>query len=190
MTSDDDQIRQSPLFKKLVADAHNMEKDLSVFNQQYRQFLERDDAAVATVLRCHLIVEHFLDRYLHAANPVIREWDQARLNFTQKLALADNPRSSIHILMPGLRCLNRIRNRVSHELQVPLEDTDLGPIRSFITVWHGAAGKSVPEGLRLVEAFALTASSWLHGYSCSIERHAPDHGLAGVFDWYDTDDSR
>jgi hypothetical protein len=50
--------------------------------------MERDDAAVGVILRCHLIVEHFLDRYLAAANPGIQEWDSARLSFAQKLALA------------------------------------------------------------------------------------------------------
>lgn len=185
---DIEQIRKSPLFAKLLADVNNMEEDLRVFNRRYRQFLERDDAAVATVLRCHLVVEHFLDTYLRAANPIILHWDEARLTFVQKLSLADNPLSSINMLMPGLKCLNKIRNRVAHQLQVEFNDMDIQPIRSFVSVWYGAAGKPVPDGMDLLEAFVLTASSWLYGTACMIERHTPKHGLTGLIDWYAPED--
>lgn len=182
-------IRESPLFKKLLADAHNMEEDLRVFNMQYQQFKARDDAAVSAVLRNHLIAEHFLDCYLRAANPSIQEWGNARLTFIQKIELADNPRSSIHLLVPGLRCLNTIRNRVAHRLKFEIADADLQQMQEFVAIWHGAAGKPVPVGLDLLESFVLTASGWLHGAACMILRHAPMHGLPGLLDWYSTDGS-
>jgi hypothetical protein len=180
----ENEITQSPLFKKLLADAHNMEEDLRNFNMLYQQFLNRDEAAVSRILRSHLIAEHFLDGYLRAANPVIQEWDAARLTFAQKLELADNPRSSIHMLLPGLRCLNRLRNHVAHRLQAETTDDDLQQVREFVSMWHGALGKPLPDGLNLLEAFVLIASGWLHGAACMIQRHTPEHGLSGLFAWY------
>jgi hypothetical protein len=185
---DKDTLRESALFRKLLADAKNMEGDLRTFNARYRDFLEQDDAPLCTVLRCHLIVEHFLDCYLRAANPIISDWDQARLGFAQKLALADNPRTGVHMLIPGLRCLNKIRNRIAHQLVVDLKPADLEPVRSFFSLWHGALGEPVPDGLALLEKFTLTASGWLYGYVCGIERHGPRRGLTGLLEWYADDD--
>jgi hypothetical protein len=74
-----DNFRKSPLFRKLLDDAHNMEEDIRVFNARYRSFLQRDDAIIGVILRCHLVVEHFLDEYLIAAHPGVHGWDSARL---------------------------------------------------------------------------------------------------------------
>jgi hypothetical protein len=185
-----ERFKRSQLFQKIVDDAPNIEEDLRTFNAQYRRFVERDDAAVGVILRCHLIVEHFLDGYLTAANPAIQEWDSARLTFAQKLALADHPRSKLRMAMPGLRCLNSLRNRLAHRLDAEFDEAVVGPIREFITLWNTAAGKPVPQGIRLVEEFALHASAWLHSDACMIARHVPEQGLLGLFDWYRDDDNQ
>lgn len=183
-----ERFKQSKLFQKLLHDAPNIEEDLRTFNAQYRRFVERDDATVGVILRCHLIVEHFLDGYLAAASPAVQGWDSARLTFAQKVALADHPRSKLRMVMPGLRCLNSLRNRLAHRLDAEFDDAAIGPIRDFIAIWNSAAGKSVPQGIRLVEEFALHASAWLHGDACMIARHVPEHGLLGLFEWYRDDD--
>ena len=188
MDAELESFKRSGLFRKLVEDAHNIEEDLRVFNAQYRGFVQRDDAAVGIVLRSHLIVEHFLDAYLAAANPAIVEWDKARLGFMQKLALADHERSNLHLLMPGLRSLNTIRNHVSHRLDTDLNDSLVEPMRDFITVWNNAAGKPVPNSLALIEEFALLASAWLHSGACMINRHVPSQGLLGLLAWYSDDE--
>ena len=188
MDSQVEWFKQSKLFQKLLQDAPNIEADSRTFNAQYRRFIERDDAAVGVILRCHLIVEHFLDGYLTAASPAIQEWDSARLTFAQKLALADNKRSKLRMIMPGLRCLNSIRNRLVHQLDAEFDETAIGPIREFITIWNTAAGKPVPQGISLVEEFALQASAWFHSDSSMIARHVPDKGLMGLFEWYRDDE--
>jgi len=182
--SADKDIRKSPVFQKLLADAHNMEEDLRVFNAEWRDFLTRDDTLARTVLRAHLIVEHFLDLYVRACNPAVTRWDEARLTFAQKLALADNPGASLHFLMPGLRCLNRIRNQLVHNLQTTQEDINIQPIRQVISVWRKALGDPVPEGLDLIIEMALQASGWMHGTVCMIQRHAPEAGMPGLQAWY------
>jgi hypothetical protein len=185
---DTEKFLKSSFAQKLLADAGNMEEDVKAFNLLYNQFLEHDAAAVGVILRCHLIVEHFLDRYLAAANPGIREWGRARLTFAQKIALVDHPRSVFHMVMDGLKCLNRLRNLAAHALSVRLEEADLEPIRSFISMWYSALGKPIPDGLSLVEAFSLVVSSWLYGHACMIQRHTPEHGFTEMLNWGRIDD--
>jgi hypothetical protein len=179
-----DQIRDSQVFKKLVADIPNIEEDLRIFNAQYREFVTKDHAVVGSVLRSHLIVEHFLDRYLAAANPAINGWSHARLSFTQKVALANNAQSKVRMLIPGMQCLNRLRNQLVHNLNAEFDVASIGPIREFITIWYQAGGKFIPEGVHFVEEFALVAGGWLHSDTCMIERHTPAEGLPGLLGWY------
>src|SRR5205085_11346767 len=72
---------------------------------------------VGRILRCHLFVEHFITEYLVATAPEF-DFDEARLTFTQKLALIRRslPLSTSY-LIPGMRHLNVIRNRLSHTLR-------------------------------------------------------------------------
>lgn len=174
----------TPLLKKLLSDRPEMEKDLEDFNQQYREFLKKDDSSIGAILRCHLLVEHFLDRYIEAANPSIQKFEDARLSFAQKLVIADHPKSIVHAIMPSLRALNRLRNHLAHKLSASFDETLLGPINEFMTTWNKAGGYPVPKGIRMVEEFALLASGWLYGSACTIRRHSPKSGLLGLLEWY------
>lgn len=183
MSNELDKLKQSPLFGKILNDAPNIERDLDEFNQAYGSFVKKDDELVSVVLRSHLIVEHFLDEYLHAANPAIENWGHARLTFAQKLAIADNSRSKVRLLMPGLKALNSLRNSLVHSLEAEFDETKIQPIVEFVSIWKQALGYPIPSGIEFIEAFALTASGWLHSDTKMILRHAPKSGLLGLLDW-------
>jgi len=172
------------ILKKMLSDANNIEQDFIQFNDQYRQFLEADTSLTSVVLRCHLLVEHYLDNYLIACNPSIIEWDKSRLTFYQKLNLADHPNSSIHLLIPPLKNLNTVRNQLVHNLNLKSEDLNIKPINEFVSMWKAAGGYPVPTGNNLIMEFTLTACSWLFGISKSIERHGKGKGLLGLFKWW------
>ena len=125
------------LLKKLFADLENINEDVRLFSVKYSALIKGGDPALATVLRCHLVAEHFLSEYLAAANPAVVDWDGARLTFAQKLALAENAMSAVAFITPGLACLNRARNRFSHRLDVVLDSTDLGPIEEIMRISEG-----------------------------------------------------
>lgn len=184
---DEDAITNSPLFKKLLADAPNIEEDFRIFKARFGQFIRQDDHAVSVILRCHLIIEHFIDEYLRAANPAITTWDRLRLSMHQKLVLADNPRSVFQVLMPSLRALNTLRNKVAHRLEATFESDDIAPIRELMTLWLKAAGKAPDQldDIELLLVFTEHASAWIFGQTCMIERHAKEHGLPGLLDWQD-----
>ena len=182
---DDSDSRNSALFEKLLADSANLEADVVIFNRDYREFLSHEAEPISRILRLHLVIEHYLHRYLEAANPSLGDLERARLSFGQKLALADTEQMPIHLLVPGIRCLNSLRNRLAHDLHFSVSAFDLSPIESFITMWHRAAGKPIPSGSDSIEPFCLLASSWLFAYARMIERHAEGRGLAGLLEWFE-----
>jgi len=172
------------LLKKLFADLENINEDVRLFSVKYSALIKGGDPALATVLRCHLVAEHFLSEYLAAANPAVVDWDGARLTFAQKLALAENAMSAVAFITPGLACLNRARNRFSHRLDVVLDSTDLGPIEEIMRIWNTAGGYAVPVGLLAVEEFTFMACSILHSAYRSVLRHGKGKGLPGLVDYY------
>ena len=177
-------IQDGPIFRKLLADAPAIEADLRRFNERYAQLVQRDDETVGTILRCHLVIEHFLDEYLAAANPGILDLNSARLTFAQKLALADNPRTIFALIMPGLRALNRGRNQLAHRLDATDIEATLRPIQEFVAICRTAGGYEVPRDLHAVQDFTLTASSFIHGATRTIQRHGEGRGLIGMLEWY------
>jgi hypothetical protein len=184
----DEAIHSSPLFRKLLADAPNIEADLRAFNERYARLVKQDDRQVGTVLRCHLVVEHFLDEYLAAAKPAIPDLPSARLTFAQKLSLAEHPRTFFALVMPGLRCLNRVRNHLAHRLEITDLESEFQPIQDFVTMWRTAGGYEVPQGLLAVQDFTLTCCGFMHGASRTIGRHGRGRGLIGMFEWDSSED--
>lgn len=178
------EVTATPMFKKMFADASHMERDLSDFNKRYGDLVRSDTSGMSVILRSHLIVEHFIDQYLPKAHPGVRDWDAARLTFSQKLAFIDHPQSNLEMVMPGIRALNRARNKVAHTLDAAFPPRDLKPIEDFMRIWYGAAGKPIPTGMDAVIHFALTVAAFLHGSTRMIERHCPGGGVLGLVQWH------
>jgi hypothetical protein len=184
MNEDYEDIRNTPIFKKFLEDAPKAEMDLRDFNAKYQLFLNNDYSPVSVVLRCHLIVEHFIDEYLEAANPAIQNWEKVQLRFVQKLTMIDHKQSVIHLLIPGLKCLNNLRNKLAHQLNAAFNESDVAPISDIVIWWNNALRKPIPNGIEMIEAFSLQASGWLFAGTSLIKRHSSEHGLTGLFDWF------
>jgi hypothetical protein len=99
----------------------------------------QDEAAIGRVLRCHLLVEHYLTRFLQAANPALGDADVARLGFWQKLKLATGSavlkRGLIDLYSPGIEALNTVRNRMSHRLRSELDPEDIKPMAEMVEAY-------------------------------------------------------
>jgi len=181
-------LRGTALFEKLLAEGPNIEKDFYSFRAKYAELWSGHDPPIV-VLRSHLIIEYFLDRYLPAANPGIEQWGKKLgLSSFQKLALADNSWTFMHYAMPALRCLNRLRNDVAHDLSVSLDESAVKPIHEFVALWSKARGEPIPEGTELIEHFARRVCGVLDAMTSMIKRHGHGHGLTGLLEWYGMED--
>lgn len=91
----------------------------------------QDAVLIGRILRAHLFVEHYLVTYLEARNPNLGKMEDARLSFNQKVELLDRKDPRVSYLVPGIKRLNQVRNRLAHTLSahVSREDQD-----SFIAI--------------------------------------------------------
>ncbi len=177
-------IRNTPLFKKMLADAHAMEAEFHAFKNKYRKLWDADQEAKVVVLQCHLILEAFLTDYLEHANPAASRIGETRLSFAQKAELAYHPRTNFAFLMDGIRALNTLRNRLAHRVAYAVTEADIAPMTQPLKIWRDAGGYAMPEGLAIVSTFTELACGFLDVTVQSIKRHGGGAGLPGLINWY------
>ena len=184
-----EEMKKSSVFQKLLADALHIEADFHAFKGDYRRIWDTDHSAKLTILKCHLVLEHFLTSYLEAANPASPGIASARLSFAQKVDLADHPQANFHCFLAGIRVLNSIRNKVVHRLDFVPTEEDLAPIAQPVRVWREALGEPVPEGFEVLDVFTELVCGFMEGTTKMIARHGNQSGLPGLLSWYRPDNS-
>ncbi len=107
------------------------ERRLAEFNAQWDQ----DIGAMGRVLRAHLIVEHYMTAYVQGANPKLGDLDDAKVGFAKKVDLLGDTNPLIASLVPGIRRLNTVRNRLAHNLSVSVTTDDINSFRSVEYYW-------------------------------------------------------
>ena len=148
------------------------EKAFQVFDADYRDTTtrwEQDTVAIGRILRAHLFVEHFLTEYLRAGNPELGLLEDARVSFSQKMALVGNMTPSTGYLLPGILRLNSIRNRIAHTLRAEVTDED---VRAFLQIdiframrdesARRRSGTPSMDPIVVLEEFAIHAGISLH----------------------------
>lgn len=126
-------------------------------NRRYIELFQQDHDLIGRVLKCHLIVEHYLDRFL-SSHLNIEELSDVKLSFYQKAKLLPSKQSAAAFVKPGILKLNSIRNQFGHTLRPELTVADLGPINDVLEI---ARPQIVPEPIGRIEAFTTVAATFL-----------------------------
>ena len=96
------------------------DKDLAEINDRWNQNIE----VIGRILRAHLFLEYYMSEYLSKANPRLESLTESRLSFSQKLSLLDSSNPDIAFILPGIKRLNAIRNRLAHNLSAQVTEDD------------------------------------------------------------------
>lgn len=119
--------RQTPEFEaRMNAWARKLNAELAphraLIDQRKDEWLDnwnklfaRDHDAIGRVLKHHLILEHYVTRYLEAVAPN-HNWKRARLRFAQKIELIPKGDIIIDSLVLGIREVNAVRNALGHQI--------------------------------------------------------------------------
>ncbi|WP_017452134.1 hypothetical protein [Herbaspirillum rubrisubalbicans] len=123
--------------------------------------------AIGRILRAHLFVEHYLTEHLQRVNPHLGPLLKAKLSFSQKVELIDRGDSYLANLVPGLRRIGSIRNRLAHQLDAAIsaEDVEVFLQNEIFVVMREERCKPEPpsaQPLIVLEEFSQHAANWLH----------------------------
>jgi len=177
-----DDFKKSKYFNYLLKNLKELEKERINFNEEVLGLLNRKTDEFGFVLKCHLIIEYYIDSYLKTAYPSILNWQSSRLTFSQKLELINNNRTPIGVYYQGIKCLNSIRNKFSHRISYVIEKKDYKEIEEIMTIWKNASNEPVPEGLALIESFTLWVCGNIDGMINGINR-TNSLGLSAYLKW-------
>jgi hypothetical protein len=128
----------------------------------------KDVLTIGRILRAHLHVEYYLTEFLQHTNPQLGDLDEARITFNQKVNLLQSDDLKIGYLLPGIRHLNKIRNRLAHNLEATVTEEDAtvflqGLFKAFRDAGtKGSENQLGTNPIDVLEEFAEFASSLLH----------------------------
>lgn len=144
--------------RKLETHWDPIEDHFNEENRKFKELLARDPDPIGRVLKCHLIVEHYLDRFIES-NYEIEDLDEARLSFYQKAKLLPNSSSAAAFVKPAIVRLNSIRNDFSHDLQADVNVEDLDAINEVVNVVRQEVEYN--SAVERIEAFTTIACTFL-----------------------------
>lgn len=127
-------------------------------NARFIELMSRPHDVVGRLLKCHLVVEHYLDCFL-SEHFGIEDVESAKLGFFNKAMLLPTKATSAAFVKPGIIKLNTLRNRVGHNLDSDITFGDLGQISDVLAT--ARAGVKFGEPIEAIEAFTTVACTWL-----------------------------
>jgi hypothetical protein len=96
----------------------------------FREHLPRTRRLDLTILKCHLILEYALNKFIELRSHYVIDLSRERFNFAQKITLAHMMGVSCDpLLIPSIELLNNIRNGIAHTLKI-----DKSKIDKFINI--------------------------------------------------------
>ena len=143
------------------------QKQLDEFNERWAQ----NSDLLGRILRSHLVVEHYLTLWVQHQNPNLGSIDEAKLSFSNKIVLVGENDILVRDLVPGLKRLNKIRNRIAHNLSVDILKEDEDALKSskffkaMIDLDDGLYCSTTASGIELLEGFAKYSAGALQAGS-------------------------
>lgn len=178
-----DNFEKSKYFNYLLEHIKELDKERIEFNDEILKLLDKKTDELGSILKCHLIIEYYIDNYLKIAYPTILNWQSSRLTFSQKLELINNSKTPIGMYYQAIKCLNSIRNKFSHKISYTIEKKDYKEIEEIMTIWKNALNEPVPEGMALIENFTLWVCGNINGMINGINRQTKNLGLSAYLQW-------
>lgn len=152
--------------------------------QAFTQVWERDSRAIGEVLHAHIVVEHFLNRYLRQAHPTV-DFDEWRLTYDGKVRLIPKSDARLMAYVPGLKALGRIRNKLAHELHFNISPIDVQPMVEVAEYKAERTGSMTQAPMNFAtsspEVIALDFAKWIAG-TLEMMSHPDKEKMELLFD--------
>lgn len=135
-----------------------IEAHFNAENAKFIALMSRPHDTIGRLLKCHLVLEHYLDRFL-SQHFGIEDIEAAKLGFFNKAMMLPTKAHSAAFVKPGILNLNMLRNRVGHNLGSDISFGDFPRINEVLCV--ARPGIEFREPIEAIEAFTTVACTWL-----------------------------
>jgi len=136
----------------------SIEKHFTEMNDMFLGLINQPHDYIGRVLKCHLVVEHFLTKFLHDYYKIER-LDNLKLRFAQKAEMIPQNGLSASFVRPGIIQLNRVRNKCGHDLNSSIERHEISSIYQVLEI--SRKGLKFDDPVNAIEAFTPIACAFL-----------------------------
>ena len=119
--------------EKLKPHFQEIETHFEHENEKFKALLAHEHGNIGRVLKCHLMVEHYMNHFL-SVHYEIEHLADIRLSFSQKAKMLPDKASAAALIKPGIFNLNSIRNKFSHELNYSVRISDMPHIIEILNL--------------------------------------------------------
>lgn len=129
---------------------------------EYEELWKKGDALiVAKVLKCHLIIEYCLNKWLkHRAGTLNLE--SAKLTFSQKLLIFSKTTKD-KLLSDAIDEVNKLRNKVAHTFHDPFDAVQIPNINRVCKTLQDKLEHLASQNMYALEAFTIHCCAWVEG---------------------------
>lgn len=134
------------------------EEFLEQENQKFKELLQTDHVRLGRIIKCHLIIESYMERLL-CDRLNLSDISNARLTYHQKVMLLPGKSVVVVVLKSDLLLINKIRNKLAHDLNVDVLKDDINSMIKFLEI----SGRNTEnmDICEVIEAFTVIACTWL-----------------------------
>lgn len=123
---------------------------------EVKQAFDREHDLIGRVLKCHLVVESYLNKNIDQLFPGTNR--SSRLRFYAKVNLLESAAEYQSNFYRAIRELNNVRNKFAHDLNATIEENDIGIMRSYAEV---SLRKRFTSPAHVIEGFSYVAAAML-----------------------------
>lgn len=120
--------------KKHREEFKKFELEFSIEQEKYKTLISKNHDFIGALLKYHLITEYYINEYLIHIFPEA-DWDGLELRYYQKLNMLPNSDARVKLFKPGLKKLNAIRNKFSHNLDAEVTWNDLNEMLQVLALF-------------------------------------------------------
>lgn len=127
-------------------------------NKKFIELLQTDHRNIGRIIKCHLILENYIERYL-CKRLNLTDISDLRLSFYQKVMLLPETGAAITILKSDLLLLNKLRNKIAHNLNLEVSMNDLNSMIKILEI----SGRNTEnmDVCDVIDSFTTLACTWL-----------------------------
>ena len=135
--------------------------------REYEKFLKNDTSNFGRVIKCHLISEIYLERYLTHKHS-LENLTEVRLSYRQMVKLLPKHSAAPAFFRPGLLTLNELRNKFAHRLDYTLSKNELSTMTDMLVMSERPV--STMNAIEMVEKFTALSCACLNPTPSKIEK--------------------
>ena len=176
-------MKQTKYWEYILKKYDEINSERIKFNKDFSSMLSSNTDEMAITIKCHLIIENYINQYLKVAFPSINNIKEMNLRFINKIEMINNSKTIFSTYYKSLKQINSLRNKFAHNLQYIIIANDLKELNIVMDAWNDAGGCARTNGVELIKQYTMFFCSSVYNIINIINKEIKELGICGYIKW-------